>query len=62
MIFNSVTHFDVVLEFGGDAHCLPICVGRSRNLVGVRRAMVPGEPQTSVSSVSSKLLRVYVVD
>ena len=35
MMFRSLTHFDAFWGFGGNAHCLPIRVGRSRNLVEV---------------------------
>ena len=30
-----MTHFDALLGFCGNAHCLPIRIGRSRNLVGL---------------------------
>ena len=41
-MFKCLTHFDAFLRFGRNTHCLPIRVGRYRNLVGVKRAMVRG--------------------
>ena len=60
VMFRIPTQFDALLGFGGNAHCLPIRVGRSRNLIGVKRVMVPGEIQPPIRS--SKLLRIHVVD
>ena len=63
MLFRSLTQFHTLLRFGGNGHCLPIRVGRSRNLVGVKRAMVPGELAIiSLTSVSIKFLEVDVGD
>ena len=42
-MFRSLTHYDAVLAFGGNIHCLPTRVGRSRNSVGVKRATVFGK-------------------
>ena len=35
-----LTHFDSLLGLGGNTHCVLIRVGRSRNLVRVKRAIV----------------------
>ena len=43
MMFSSLIRFDAFLRIGGNTHCLPIRVDRCRNLVGVKRAMVPAE-------------------
>ena len=43
MMFRSLTIFDALLGFDGDIHCVPMRVGRSRYLVGDKRAFVFGK-------------------
>ena len=41
MLFRSLIRFDALLGLGGNLHCLPIRVGRSRDSVVANRAIVP---------------------
>ena len=52
-VFRSLTHFDAVLGFGGNTHCLPIRVDRFRNLVLVKRATVLGKLYGFLENYSS---------
>ena len=56
-MLRSLTQFD------GNTHGLPIRLGRSRNLFGVKRAIVLSKLASySLTSVSNKLLKTRVVD
>ena len=63
-MFRSLTHFDALLGFGGNTHCSPRRVARSRNLVRVKRAIVLGKlySQLFAYQCSSGLLAVRVID
>ena len=48
---------------GWNTHCLPMRIGRSQNLAGVKRANFLGNIASYwLTSVSSKRFRIYVVD
>ena len=61
MMFKSLTHFDELLGFGGNVHCLPIRVGRSRSLVGVKRAMVLGKLYSPPGSLPKVVKRILII-
>ena len=42
------THFDILVGSGGNAHCLPIRVSRSWNLVEVKGAIVLGKSSPAI--------------
>ena len=43
IVLKSLTHFEALLGFCGNTYCLPIKIGRSWNLVGVKRVIVLGK-------------------
>ena len=63
-MFRRLTHYDALLGFGGNTHCLPIRVGRSRNLVGDKRAIVLSELYNQLFAYQcfQQILKVCVVD
>ena len=59
-LLERLTHFDALLGIGVNTYCLPVRVGRSQNLVGVKRAIVLHTISSySLNSVSKKFNVIY---